>query len=120
MRSRPQACPKARPGQLCRKRQCRRLIFSRRWKSGKKIRRPSPLSRLKKEFQEMADNPIQPSQADRSAQQPDLPDDTGIRPKAIVKDSVADVPRPTPITTKGQKYVAPLGRHSQQTHRRAE
>ncbi len=29
-------------------------------------------------------------------------------------------PQPASKTTKGQKYVSPLGRHSQQTHRRAE
>ena len=29
-------------------------------------------------------------------------------------------PQPAPKTTKGQKYVSPLGRHSQQTHPRAE
>jgi hypothetical protein len=30
------------------------------------------------------------------------------------------VPQYTPILTRGQKYVSPEGRHSKQTHRRAE
>lgn len=30
------------------------------------------------------------------------------------------LPARVPITKKGQRYVAPEGRHSQQTHRRAE
>ncbi len=34
--------------------------------------------------------------------------------------SAATTPSWTPITTRGQKYVAPAGRHSQQTHRLAQ
>ncbi len=29
-------------------------------------------------------------------------------------------PARVPVTVKGQRYAAPVGRHSQQTHRRAE
>ena len=34
--------------------------------------------------------------------------------------SKAVAPQAAPVTTRGQKYVSPEGRHSQQTHRRAE
>ena len=34
--------------------------------------------------------------------------------------SKAVAPQPASKTVRGQKYVSPLGRHSQQTHRRAE
>lgn len=33
---------------------------------------------------------------------------------------VDTTPQPTPKTKKGQKYVPPAGRHSQQTHLRAQ
>ncbi|HLK59732.1 MAG TPA: hypothetical protein VKU00_24435 [Chthonomonadaceae bacterium] len=49
---------------------------------------------------------------------------TGDNPRGVANGAVAIVPQaappPIPIVTKGQKYVAPSGRHSQQTHRRAE
>lgn len=34
--------------------------------------------------------------------------------------SKAAAPKPAAVSTRGQKYVSPEGRHSQQTHRRAE
>jgi hypothetical protein len=34
--------------------------------------------------------------------------------------SKAGAAQPASVTTRGQKYVSPEGRHSQQTHRRAE
>ena len=38
----------------------------------------------------------------------------------VAKSRVAAPPQALPKTTKGQKHVAPPGRHSQQTHRIAE
>jgi hypothetical protein len=43
------------------------------------------------------------------------PSHTRIRPSNRVASPV-----PVPITKKGQKYVSPAGRHSQQSHRRAQ
>jgi hypothetical protein len=48
------------------------------------------------------------------------PDDTGDKSRNVAKSSAA-VPPQLPLKTKrGQKHIAPSGRHSQQTHRRAE
>jgi hypothetical protein len=48
------------------------------------------------------------------------PDDTGDNLRNIAKISAA-VPPQLPLKTKsGQKHIAPPGRHSQQTHRRAD
>jgi hypothetical protein len=64
--------------------------------------------------------PIRPFDRDH----PDHPDDTGNNAGSVAKANRVILPpsAPTtiPITKKGQKYVAPTGRHSQQTHRRAE
>ena len=52
------------------------------------------------------------------------PDYTGDNPRGIANNAMAlglqKPAPPIPVVTKGQKYVAPPGRHSQQTHRRAE
>src|SRR5690348_6952859 len=52
------------------------------------------------------------------------PDDTGNNLRNVAKANRVTRPptAPTtfPVTKKGQKYVAPAGRHSQQTHRHAE
>lgn len=49
-----------------------------------------------------------------------LPDDTGDVPKTSAPANRTTSPSPPPKTVKGQRYVAPAGRHSQQTHRRAQ
>ena len=48
-------------------------------------------------------------------------DQEGLLPRKRTEAMVdTTTPQPAPKTIKGQKYVSPLGRHSQQTHRRAE
>ena len=45
-----------------------------------------------------------------------------MEPEAEKKQDTAtpQTPARVPVTVKGQRYAAPEGRHSQQTHRRAE
>ena len=65
----------------------------------------------------------QPEQAfDQNPSYP--PASTGDHPRGVAKSGVVveppTNPLPIPITVKGQRYVAPPGRHSRQTHRRAQ
>ena len=50
---------------------------------------------------------------------PTPPDDISPAPRKSAHSARAAAPPPVPKTTKGQRYMAPVGRHSQQTHRRA-
>lgn len=78
----------------------------------------------------MEDNTTPSGQRSRRPKQaldknhPAHPDYIGEKPQDVANGDAASAkpkaPLRIPVLTKGQKYVAPTGRHSQQTHRRAE
>jgi hypothetical protein len=51
---------------------------------------------------------------------PTRSDEIGTTSSDVAKSSAAIPPQMPPKTKRGQKHIAPPGRHSQQTHRRAE
>lgn len=61
--------------------------------------------------------PLSPTAETTAVPAPDMtgPSHTRTRPSNKVAS-----PPPIPITKKGQKYISPAGRHSQQSHRRAQ